>query len=142
MAEKEKYIINIQGELVEVSPDIYQLYFRMERQERALEEKVQRHEVSYDALDNDETVGVEAFPDDSPSPEEQAITQEIYDRLHRAIDALPKAERDLIKALYFDEIKPEDYAKSIGMTVRGVNKRRAKSLLRIKKFCNLLGSFC
>ena len=142
MAEKEKYIINIQGELVEVSPDIYQLYFRMERQERTLEEKVQRHEVSYDALDNDETVGVEAFSDDSPSPEEQAITQEIYARLHRAIDALPKAERELIKAIYYDDIKPEDYAKSIGMTVRGVNKRRAKSLLRIKKFCNLLGSFC
>ena len=142
MAEKENYIINIQGELVEVSPDIYQLYFRLARQTRTLEEKVQRHEVSYDALDNDETVGVEAFPDDSPGPEEQAITQEIYDRLHRAIDALPKAERDLIKALYFDDVKPEDYAKAIGMTVRGVNKRRAKSLLRIKKFCNLLGSFC
>lgn len=142
MAEKEKYIINIQGELVEVSPDIYQLYFRMERQERTLEEKVQRHEVSYDAMDNDETVGVEAFADDDPTPEEQAITQEIYDRLHRAIDALPKAERELIKALYFDDVKPEDYAKAIGMTVRGVNKRRAKSLLRIKKFCNLLGSFC
>lgn len=93
-------------------------------------------------MDNDETVGVEAFADDGPTPEEQAITQEIYDRLHRAIDALPKAERELIKALYFDDIKPEDYAKSIGMTVRGVNKRRAKSLLRIKKFCNLLGSFC
>lgn len=142
MAEKEKYIINIQGELVEVSPDIYQLYFRLERQERTLEEKVQRHEVSYDALDTDETVGMEAFADDAPTPEEQAITQEIYDRLHRAIDALPKAERELIKAIYFDDIKPEDYAKSIGMTVRGVNKRRAKSLLRIKKFCNLLGSFC
>ena len=142
MAEKEKYIINIQGELVEVSPDIYQLYFRLERQERTLEEKVQRHEVSYDALDNGETIGVEAFSDDSPGPEEQAITQEIYDRLHRAIDALPKAERELIKAIYFDDIKPETYAKAIGMTVRGVNKRRAKSLLKIKKFCKLLGSFC
>ena len=34
----------------------------------------------YDAMDNEETVGVEAFADDGPTPEEQAITQEIYDR--------------------------------------------------------------
>lgn len=142
MAEKEKYIINVQGELVEVSPDVYQLYFRLEREERAQEDRVQRHEMSYDALDNGETVGAEMFADDAPTPEEQAITNEIHDRLHRAIASLPRAERELIKALYFDEIKPEDYAKSIGITVRGVNKRRVKSLLRIKKFCNLLGSFC
>ena len=82
------------------------------------------------------------FANEEPTPEEQTITNEIYARLHRAIGSLPRAERELIKALYFDEIKPEDYAKSIGMTVRGVNKRRVKSLLRIKKFCNLLGSFC
>ena len=108
MAEKEKYIIYIHGELVEVSPDIYQLYFRIDRQERTLEEKVQRHEVSYDALDTDETVGVEAFPNDRPSPEEQAITQEIYGKLHRAIDALAKAERELIKALYFEGMTEQE----------------------------------
>lgn len=137
MAEKEKYIINIQGELVEVSPDVYQLYIRLEREEHAQEDRVQRHEVSYDALDNGETVGEEMFADDAPTPEEQAISNEIHDMLHRAIAALPRAERELIKALYFDEIKPEDYAKSIGMTVRGVNKRRVKSLLRLKAFVNI-----
>ena len=142
MAEKEKYIINIQGELVEVSPDFYHLYFRMERQDRTQEEKVQRHEISYNALDNGETVGAEALADDAPTPEEQMITNEIYEMLHRAIAALPRAERELIQALYFDDVKPEEYAKSIGMTVRGVNKRRVKSLLSLKKFCNLLGSFC
>lgn len=76
MAEKEKYIINIQGQLVEVTPDIYHLYFRMERQERGQEEKKQRNDVvSYDALDNGETVGAEALRDmASPSLEELAIT--------------------------------------------------------------------
>lgn len=141
MAEKEKYIINIQGELVGVSPDIYQLYFRMERQERTLEEKVQRHEVSYDALDNGETVGVDAFPDDAPSPEEQAITQEIYDRLHRAIDALPKAERELIKSLYFEGMTEQEYAKAKKMRQSTVSYRRLRTLSKMKKFCCFLGSF-
>ena len=34
MAEKEKYLINIQGQLIEVSPDVYYVYFRMRRQEQ------------------------------------------------------------------------------------------------------------
>ena len=141
MAEKEKYIINIQGELVEVSPDIYQLYFRLERQERTLEEKVQRHEVSYDALDNDETVGVEAFADDGPTPEEQAITNELHDRLHRAIEALPKAERELIKAIYFDGLTELEYAIMKKTKQQNISYKLLRTLSKLRKFCNDLGSF-
>ena len=58
MAEKDKYIIKVEGKLVEVTPEVYYAYFRMERQERGQEEKKQQHDVfSYDALDNCETVG-------------------------------------------------------------------------------------
>ena len=32
MADKEKYVIKIQGQLVEVSPEVYYAYFHMERQ--------------------------------------------------------------------------------------------------------------
>ena len=42
MADKEKYMIKIQGKLIEVSEDVYYAYFRMERQERTQEEKKQR----------------------------------------------------------------------------------------------------
>lgn len=45
MADKEKYLIKIQGKLIEVSEDVYYAYFHMERQERTQEEKKQRNEV-------------------------------------------------------------------------------------------------
>ena len=45
MADKEKYLINIQGKLIEVSEDVYYAYFRMERQERWQEEKKQLQEI-------------------------------------------------------------------------------------------------
>ena len=62
MAEKDKFIIKVEGKLVEVTPEVYYAYFRMERQERGQEEKKQQHDVfSYDALDNCETVGMEAI---------------------------------------------------------------------------------
>ena len=53
MAEKENYVIRVEGKLVEVSPEVYYTYFHMERQERGQEEKKQRNAVvSYDALDS------------------------------------------------------------------------------------------
>lgn len=64
MADKEKYMIKIQGRLIEVSEDVYYAYFRMERQERWQEEKKQEHEVvSCDAIDTEETVGAEVIQD-------------------------------------------------------------------------------
>ena len=143
MAEKDKYIIKVEGKLVEVTPEVYYAYFRMERQERSQEEKKQRNEVlSYDALDNGETVGIEAVPDlTSPSMEERAVTREICEKLHRAVDALPRAERELIQAIYFDGFTEKEYAVSSGLSQQGVSYRLRKILSKLRIFMNFLGSF-
>ena len=143
MADKEKYMIKVEGKLVEVTPDVYYAYFRMERQERSQEEKKQRNEVlSYDALDNGETVGIEAVPDlTSPSMEERAVTREICEKLHRAVDALPRAERELIQAIYFDGFTEKEYAVSSGLSQQGVSYRLRKILSKLRIFMNFMGSF-
>ena len=143
MAEKDKYIIKVEGKLVEVTPEVYYAYFRMERQERSQEEKKQRNEVlSYDALDNGETVGIEAVPDlTSPSMEERAVTREICEKLHRAVDALPRAERELIQAIYFDGFTEKEYAVSSGLSQQGVSYRLRKVLSKLRIFMDFIGSF-
>lgn len=143
MADKEKYMIKVEGKLVEVTPDVYYAYFRMERQERWQEEKHQGHAVmSYDALDDGETVGVEVVPDlTTPSMEEAVMTREIHEKLHRALDALPKAERELIQAIYFDGFTEKEYAVSSGLSQQGVSYRLRKILSKLRIFMNFLGSF-
>ena len=143
MADKEKYMIKVEGKLVEVTPDVYYAYFRMERQERWQEEKQQGHAVvSYDALDDGETVGVEVVPDlTTPSMEEAVMTREIHEKLHRALDALPKAERELIQAIYFDGFTEKEYAVSSGLSQQGVSYRLRKILSKLRIFMNFLGSF-
>ena len=143
MAEKDKYIIKVEGKLVEVTPEVYYAYFRMERQERSQEEKKQRNEVlSYDALDNGETVGIEAVPDlTSPSMEERAVTREICEKLHRAVDALPRAERELIQAIYFDGFTEKEYAVSSGLSQQGVSYRLRKILSKLRNFMDFMGNF-
>ena len=144
MADKEKYMIRIEDKLVEVTPDVYYAYFRMERQERGQEEKKQRNTVvSYDALDTEETTGAEVMQDlIVPSLEQQIMTQEIHDALHRAVDALPRAERELIRAIYFEGKTEDDYAKASGMSQTGVSYRRRKILSKLKLLLDIMGSFC
>ena len=143
MADKEKYMIKVEGQLVEVTPDVYYAYFRMERQERWQEEKQQGHAVmSYDALDDGETVGVEVVPDlTTPSMEEAVMTREIHEKLHRALDALPKAERELIQAIYFDGFTEKEYAVSSGLSQQGVSYRLRKILSKLRVFMDFIGSF-
>ena len=143
MADKEKYMIKVEGKLVEVTPDVYYAYFRMERQERWQEEKQQGHAVmSYDALDDGETVGVEVVPDlTTPSMEEAVMTREIHEKLHRALDALPKAERELIQAIYFDGFTEKEYAVSSGLSQQGVSYRLRKILSKLRTFIDFMGCF-
>ena len=143
MADKEKYMIKIQGDLIEVTEDVYYAYFRMDRQERWQEEKKQDHDVvSYDALDNGETVGAEAIQDmNSPGMEELVIANELKERLHNVVAALPKPERELIQAIYFEDIPVSNYAKRVGLSHRGINKQRKRILSKLKMLLDIMGSF-
>ena len=143
MAEKEKYMIKIEGKLIEVSPDVYYAYFRMERQERGQEEKKLRNSVvSYDALDTEETMGEETMADlVAPGPEQQLISREIRQTLHRAVEALPRADRELIKAVFFEGLTEQQYALASGTSQQGVSYRLRKILSKLKMFLNFMGSF-
>ncbi len=143
MADKEQYIIKVEGKPIEVTPEVYYAYYRMARQERGQEEKKQRNGVfSYDALDTGETVGLEAMPDSTtPSIEEALLNKELKVCLHRAIESLPRAERELIQAIYFDGLTEREYAKHIGMSQSGVSHRLRKTLSKIRILMSIIGSF-
>lgn len=62
MAEKEAYVIRVQGRVMEMTPEVYYTYFHMERQEREQEEKMRRNAVlSHDTLDNETLIGLESM---------------------------------------------------------------------------------
>ena len=100
MADKEKYMIKVEGKLVEVTPEVYYAYFRMERQERGQEEKKAYNKVvSYDALDDEEKKAIDNIPD-------VAIT---------SMDEIVIANKNG-RAIRFNE----DVVRSMGRTATGV----------------------
>ena len=143
MADKEKYMINIQGPLIEVSEDVYYAYFRMERQERWQEEKKVEHNVlSYDALDNPETLGIENVVDATAlTLEELAEAHELRDRVQHAVDLLPRAERNLIRAIYYEELSEREVAKRHGVSQNKIFKQRKRALANLRMLLEVAGIF-
>ena len=143
MADKEKYIIKVEGKLVEVTPDVYDTYFRMERQERGQEEKkVYNKVMSYDALDDAEKKAIDNIPDaDNTSLEEIVIANDMKNRLHRALGMLPKGERELLQAIYFQGKTEEKYGNEVGISQRGVSYQRKKALSNLRTIYKSLGGF-
>lgn len=135
MAEERKYQIKVHDTLVAVTREVYLAYYRTRRHSKALEEKDERHGVvSYDALDTDELLGEDMIPDmTSASVEDIAIGHAMADRLRCCLAQLPKGERDLLQAIYFEGMTERKYAQSTGTHRMTVHSRKAKALHKLKK---------
>ena len=143
MADKEKYFIPIEGKLIEVEENVYIAYYKMGRRERYLEERDKDNGVlSYDALDQNGMVGLEMFEDPAVhSLEDMALAKELIEQLHRCIDMLPKAERELIQAIYFDGMSDREYSKRINKSQPTVSGRHKKVLSKLRLLMKFLTSF-
>ena len=143
MADKKKYFIPIEGNLIEVEENVYIAYYKMGRRERYLEERDKDNGVlSYDALDQNGMVGQEMFEDPTTcSLEDMALAKELSKQLHRCINMLPKAERELIQAIYFEGMNDTEYAKRIRRSQQIVSYNHKKILSKMKMLMKFLTSF-
>lgn len=143
MEEPKRFFIPAEGKLVEVSEEVYRAYYGMDRRERYLEERdLLNGLVSYNTLDSPTHKGEGAMPSYiAPSVEDQMLASELLTLLHRCISVLPRAERELIQAIYFEGMTENEYANKIRLTQSGVSRRRKKILSKLKDLLNILGSF-
>ena len=143
MAEKERYIIRIGNREVEVNPEVYYAYYRMERQELWQEEKKRDHkEVSYDALDDRETLGIDNMTDITAlTMDEIVAARELRDKVRHAVALLPRAERELIQAIYYKEVSERDVAVKLGMSQNRVFKNRLRILEKLRRILDAAGLF-
>ena len=137
MAEK-KYYIRVPEALVEVSKEVYEAFWRMDRHCRTLEEKdIRNHVFSYDAMDTDEMLGVEIFPDLSTSAvEDQAVASVLSAKLHRCLDSLSEEERNLIQAIYYEGVTEKEFVALVGISQKAVSKRLHRILQKLQILIN------
>lgn len=142
MQQHGKYYITLKGVHYEVSQEIHDAYYQAERQERYMAEKDQSHNlVILDILGMEELEewrNQEHLASPQHGMESQLIKKEMVEHLHQCLQMLPKAERDLIYAIFFEEETEASYAERIGLTQSGVSRKCKMILAKMKKFMNKL----
>ena len=73
----------------------------------------------------------ETVADDVDSPESTAIGNQLRERLEDAMGRCNPDERDMLRALYFDDVPMREYAKSVGVNASTVSRRHARVLGRL-----------
>lgn len=145
-ADKKK--IWCDGQLIEVSDEVYAAYMKGDRKIRYFENdlKTERFLLNEDgtvkqivpsredSLDRLMDSNAEQFSDGTESPEDTVLRNLSYEKLHEALTLLTAEEQTLITALFFDEQTERDAATALGISQPAIHKRKNKILEKLKLF--------
>lgn len=135
MAEK-KFYLPAEGNLIEVSHEVYKAFYKLSDHENYLEKKdAKKGKILFSELDTDETVGEAMLPDiGAVSIEDLAIANIMSAKLKRCIALLPPTDQALIEAIFYDGLSERAYADLIGVSQNAVNKRKRRIIEKLQKF--------
>lgn len=142
---KRKLWIN--GQLIDVSEEVYQVYMQGDRKMRyfvndlkteriilaedcAVQRIIPSREDSLDRLIND---NAGQFPDACESVEDTVLRKLAADELHWALTQLMGEEQDLVYALFFEGKTERTYAKELGVAQVTIHKKKRRILKKLKE---------
>ncbi len=131
----KKYIMRVGDQLIEVKKEVYLLHHQTKRRALYLEERdLANGVVYYNDMDTEETTGEDAIPDKtSPSVDEAVVQKIMIEKLNESLVLLNQAERDLIKALFYDGFSEREWAATTGIPQKTINDRKQRILNKLKK---------
>ena len=131
---RDKYFINLNGQKIEVSQEVYYAWYGGERQERYQEEKDSDFDVKpFSALGTEDTDILEilASTDDVQGETEGRMLRE---ELTTALGQLPPEDRQLIYDLFYQEKTLTSIAKGKGVSVEAVWLRKKGILKKLRNY--------
>ena len=118
---------------MEVTEEDYKEYYKYNRRQKYIDEcSRKRGDVSYDALDTDETLGAETFEDKSINIEKQVEDKMMISLLYKAIRILPEEDKKLLRLHFFQNLSENKLAEMYGISQQAINKRLRKIYDKIK----------
>ena len=127
------YTITIDGVDVEVGEDVFKAYSQSDRRERYLVERDAGRLLSLERFKDDGITLDHLVDEHIESAETSVFHGMLIEQAREAFMFLDDDERDLIQALVIDGVTERDYAAEIGLSQKGVNKRKHKILEKLKK---------
>ena len=142
--ERDVYFILLEdsNEPIEVDRDIYICWYAGRRQEKYQIERDRRYKVeSLDAYRSngfgEEFTLYEVLVYKQKNIIDQLFLKQLIDELYKALDELDELDRNLIDALYFEDMSLRQYAKLIGTTHRTISNHRKRILLELRKIIEM-----
>jgi RNA polymerase sigma factor (sigma-70 family) len=150
MKERNQFFINVGGQLIPVTEEIYLAYYRAERRMRYFERDIKTGRAirdgdgnvtgykpaKEDSLDRLMEAG-EDYAGNGEAVEDAAIRVLTKDSLREALRLLTAGERALIITLFFANggagMTEREYAKLTGVSQQSVNERKRRILGKLKK---------
>ena len=134
---ENKYFLPLHGMLMEVTEEEYRSYYKDKRRQKYIDERSRENgDVSYDALDTAERLGVEIFADTMTNVEEQVANKIILEQLHNAFLLLSEEEKEVITAIFKNNLTERELAKKKGVYHNAIHKQKNRILEKLKKFLN------
>lgn len=136
---RDSYFVKVNGQLIPVSEEVFDAYHYYERRGKSIEEKDFHNGVmSYNALDTDDMLGEDIFPDDScGSIEDMVISHVLIAQLRTYMAKLSDEDQLLLKLSFFDELPEQKIAERTGLPKSTVNYHKARAIKRLREYFNV-----
>lgn len=132
-----KYFLPLHGMLMEVTEEEYKAYYKDKRRQKYIDERSRENgDVSYDALDSSDMLGESVLVDLETNVEEQVTNKIILEQLHNAFLLLSEEEKDVITAIFKNNLTERELAKQKGVYHNAIHKQKNRILEKLKNFLN------
>ena len=126
MAEREKYYIGLNGQIFEVSKELYETYYKGQRKEKYFTHDLKQEHTKVDKETGEMIVipsredsyerlleAEKQFAEEAENVEDVAVREVMLEKLNEALRTLTDKETAIIHALFYQEISEVELAKKI-----------------------------
>ncbi|HEO4734888.1 TPA: sigma-70 family RNA polymerase sigma factor [Streptococcus agalactiae] len=128
----KEYYLYVNGQRVEVSEQIYKVYWREKEHEKYLEQVDKKnHLLFFSSLDHDGNF-VDNLADESVDVEKIIETQILIETVRKAMSRLNDEERDIIERLYFNDETLSSIARGKKVSYQAIQWRKNNILKKLR----------
>ena len=134
---KKNYYIFLGDKKVDVSKKVYKGYWQETNRENYLNRLDKENKLGYFSefvSDGTDRSMEERLIDKAVDVEKLVAVKMQIEALNKALDKLSPEEREIIQALFFDEIPQRELAKTLDISQGAVFRRKEKTLEKLKVF--------
>ncbi len=136
--DSKKYFIPVDGKYYETTKEIYEVYYRMDRRERYLEERdIKKGVKTFSDISNSIYTADELIADGNVDVTNTAIRNILFETVLEAISILNEEDKLLIQELFFYGKTEREVASELGISKTALHYRKERVIGKIREQLNI-----